>query len=148
VFPRTSKLKVSVVRECKQREDFALSRFIRNFCCSRFCDGRASKLHHVSIEFNKLQATSATATTWIHQFPFRFHQGSKSGSGPGGRPKSVVESEAIRELGCSESSCRETPKPRICHGSAGLQYPSRKSTSPFPARQRRTRKFSRRFRKR
>ena len=43
---------------------------------------------------------------------------------------------------------RITPKPRICHGSAGLQYPSRKSTSPFPARPRRTRKFSRRFRKR
>ena len=39
------------------------SLFIRHSSCSRFCDGCASTLHHVSIEFNKAAATSATAIT-------------------------------------------------------------------------------------
>lgn len=40
-----------------------ISLCLRRRHCSRFCDGRAFKDHHVSIEFHKQPATTATAIT-------------------------------------------------------------------------------------
>jgi hypothetical protein len=40
-----------------------LSPFVRFLNCRRFCDGRASTVHHVSIEINRAAPTSAAAIT-------------------------------------------------------------------------------------
>ena len=49
----------------RRKSNQAAGRFARH--CSRFCSGRASKLHRISTEFNRLPATDATAITWNHR---------------------------------------------------------------------------------
>jgi hypothetical protein len=45
------------------REEIDRFAFFSPKNCSRFCSGRASKLHHVSIGFNMVPATLTTAIT-------------------------------------------------------------------------------------
>lgn len=43
------------------------SLFVRHLRCSRFCDGCASKDHHVSLNFNRQPAIGTLQITWDHR---------------------------------------------------------------------------------